>query len=168
MDPSQKIRALIDWGTIAHRISKITGVPNNTVVRIWSGVTEIKSVKLETAEKLAAYYDMIECNLSKAIATLDVLIYKLDANYQNNCNLLQKTKKEPYKLFERLNKVALDLNAKAKISDYQFYSNEIDELMSVIDIDIAYNIQLSDMITYYMSIQRNKLNTQKGEGSYEF
>lgn len=57
---SQKIKALIAWGTKPYRIAKETGVPENTVRRIWNGETDVSAIKLETAEKLEAYYDSLD------------------------------------------------------------------------------------------------------------
>lgn len=156
---SQKIEALISWGTKPYRISKITEVPENTVRRIWNRETAVSTIKLENAEKIAWYYDMVERNLSEAIATVDLLIYKLDPNRQRlsgNYNLYQKIKSEPYKVFEHLHKSAMDPTYSDKLQQYGYYLDEIAKLIATIDIDIAYNIQLSDLYTYYMSRQRNK------------
>lgn len=160
---SEKIQKLIEWGAVAHRISKITGIPNNTVVRIWSGEAKIEAIQLKTAEKLAWYYDMVERNLSEAIALVDMLIFKLDNDrqrLQGNYNLHQKLKREPFKVFEYLHKIALEPQYSHKLNDVMYYIDEIGERIATIDVDIAYNVTLSDMYTYYMSVQRNKFAKQ--------
>ena len=160
---SQKIEALIKWGTKPYRISKVTGVPENTVRRIWNGETDIKVVKLETAEKLEWYYDMVERNLSEAIALVDMLIFKLDKDRQRlrgNYNLYQKIKREPFKVFEQLHKISSEPQYAHKLNDIMYYTDEIGKRMATIDMDIAYNITLSDKYEYYMSRQRNAFTKQ--------
>lgn len=160
---SEKITALMQWGTKPYRIYKSTGVNENTVRDIWNGKTEIGKIKLDTAEKLAWYYDTVERNLSEAIALVDMLIFKLDNDrqrLQGNYNLYQKLKREPFKVFEHLHKVALEPQYSHKLNDVMYYIDEISKRMETIDMDIAYNVTLSDMYTYYMSVQRNKFAKQ--------
>ena len=166
MYPSEKIKALIEWETKPYRIAKVTGVPENTVRRIWSGEAELKAIKLENAEKLASYYDNIERSLSEAIATVDLLIYKLDKDRQRltgNYNLHQKVDRNPYKVFEHLHRIAYEPQYADKIQSHQHYLDEIMRCLDNIDIDIAYNIKLSPMQTYYMSCQRHKLEQQEAD-----
>ena len=160
---SKKIEALIAWKTKPYRISKVTGVSESTVRDIWSGKTEIGKVKLDTAEKLEWYYDRTERNLSEAIATVDLLIYKLDDKRQRlsgNYNLYQKIKREPFKVFENLHKIAMSPEYSDKLKELGYYLNEIKDRIDTIDIDIAYNITLSDKYSYYMSCQRHKFTKQ--------
>lgn len=157
---TKKIEALMQWGTKPYRIAKVTGVHENTVRDIWNRKTEVNKIKLESAEKLAAYYDTIERSLSEAIATVDLLIHWLDPNRQRltgDENLYRRLKSEPFKVFEHLHKIAMDPLYDDKIGSYAWYLQEVTDRIANIDIDIAYNVQFSDLHTYYMSAQRNKL-----------
>lgn len=160
---TKKIEALIEWGAKPYRLAKVTGVPENTIRRIWNGETAISAIKLDNAEKLAWYYDMVERNLSEAIALVDMLIYKLDNDrqrLQGNYNLYQKLKREPFKVFEYLHKIALEPQYSHKLNDVMHYMDEIGERIATIDVDIAYNVSLSDMYEYYMMCQRHKIDKQ--------
>lgn len=161
---AKKIEVLIVWGTKPYRIAKITNVSEQTVRDIWNGKVEIGKIKLENAEKLAAHYDLIERNLSEAIATVDLLIHWLDPERQRlsgNQNLYNKLKREPFKVFEHLHKIALEPQYTAKLKEYDWYLMQIEQRINVIDVDIAYNVQLSDLHTYYMSAMRHQLVTKQ-------
>lgn len=53
----ENIKQLIVSGLSAYRISKDTGIPNNTVVRIFSGEAKIDNITLKNAEILSKYWE---------------------------------------------------------------------------------------------------------------
>lgn len=53
----KNIEQLIKSGVTAYRVAKDTGIPNNTVVRIFSGEAKVDNITLKNAETLAAYWE---------------------------------------------------------------------------------------------------------------
>lgn len=53
----ENIEHLINSGVSAYRVSKETGIPNNTVVRIFSGEAKIDNITLKNAEILSNYWE---------------------------------------------------------------------------------------------------------------
>lgn len=50
------VEALIASGITAYRVAKDTGIPNNTVVRLFSGESSIDNARFNLIERLSEYY----------------------------------------------------------------------------------------------------------------
>lgn len=160
---TQKIEKVMQWGTKPYRISKETSVPENTVRRIWNGETAISTIKLDNAEKLAAYYDKVERNLSEAIAIADWVIGKIDPQrlrLSDNANLHQKVAKQPFKVFTHLHNILYDPIYLDQLNQYSQYLDMISALISQLDADVVEQATISDLWLVYGYKTRHKLNTQ--------
>lgn len=155
MKASEKIRKLIEMGTIPAHISKFTGVPNNTVVRVWRGETEISKIQLENAEKLASYYDYLEENLVNAIVTANAIVQKLDKERLglNDENLYNRLKLSPYKVFERLFHMIWDPTYQSKLPQVEKQIKEMESYISAVEPSFAEKITLSDKFIYNMNLK---------------
>ena len=56
MDIRGNIEALMASGISAYRVAKEAGIPNNTVVRLFSGESSLDNIRFALAEKLSDYY----------------------------------------------------------------------------------------------------------------
>lgn len=60
MDIRGNIEALMASGISAYRVAKEAGIPNNTVVRLFSGESSLDNIRFALAEKLSDYYAKVE------------------------------------------------------------------------------------------------------------
>lgn len=56
----QNIEFLMNSGVSAYSVSKATGIPNNTVVRIFRGEAKLDNITLRNAELLSNYWEKIQ------------------------------------------------------------------------------------------------------------
>ena len=60
MNIRENIEALMASGISAYRVAKESGIPNNTVVRLFSGESSLDNIRFALAEKLSDYYTKVE------------------------------------------------------------------------------------------------------------
>lgn len=53
------VEALIASGITAYRVAKDAGIPNNTVVRLFSGESSIDNARFSLIERLSEYYEKV-------------------------------------------------------------------------------------------------------------
>ncbi|WP_332651629.1 hypothetical protein [Lysinibacillus sp. 54212] len=81
----KNIEALINSGLSAYRVSKDTGIPNNTVVRIFSGEAKVDNITLKNAEILSGYWEGLDFVKDMGIIGIEgVEYYTFPADYYEN------------------------------------------------------------------------------------
>lgn len=78
----KNIEQLINSGLSAYKVSKETGIPNNTVVRIFKGEASIDNITLKNAEKLSNYWEELDMTKDMEILEIEeVEYYTFPADY---------------------------------------------------------------------------------------
>ena len=84
----KNIEALLESGITAHAVSKATGIPRNSVYKLYKGISSIDNITLRNAELMSEFYERTKFTEQPIIIDNKVLDYADISGYMDEDILL--------------------------------------------------------------------------------